>query len=725
MLLPSTSTMLPKLMTVVVVLPSLLLTVSFAQSTYYVKPTLDAPCFADTCLTLSEYAEAIEQYFTANTTFSFLPGDHTLSANITIESESNIMLVGDTTSLPNITSRIICTGAVSISCSNISHLEVSALTFVGCDALSLNNAESIKLTNATFEDSSGSQSVRGITASLSSVSLENSCFINITASVEAAILAHFSNITIKDTCFVKNTAGVAGGGIAGFNSNLTFLGQNSFIQNCAIQGAAIFCSECTMIFAEKNLFMGNQAISSLQTGGGAIYIEACTAECSGETTFIQNAAFCSISLQFGCGRGGALYAQDSNITFGASSVTNTKGNLASFGGGIYIANGNIIFNGRILFMHNVAIHGGAVFVDIGARLWCDENCTFLSNHAFSRGGAVLITNGTANLGQLNIFENNVANLSGGEVDMYGSRLLLTGNTEFIANSADITGGAVNMDSSRLILSGNTKFIANSATIGGGAVSVYSSRLILTGNTEFAANDAVVGGGGAIFGQDSNITCIGTNTFASNEPFGTAVHLNKNCSHETGRVASNSGELFRAAINLNKSFSHETGKVAGGEICDRNSSFVGNTATYGGALYMINCVFECMGINTFRNNQAAFVGGALRAIKSRVNMMGSNTFVNNSAVNQGSAIGVKDTNLFIIGSTDNSSNHYPSTHQLVEGTVYANNSNIEFEGNCTFRNNTAYDGGVMYSRNSTISMFSSRILLIDMVEHSISNLWKAV
>ena len=118
-LLPSTRMMLSKLMTVVVVLPSLLLTVSFAQSTYYVKPTLDVPCFADTCLTLSEYAEAVEQYFTANTTFTFLPGDHSLGANITIENQSHIMLVGDTTS--NITSRIICTGAVSISCSYITH----------------------------------------------------------------------------------------------------------------------------------------------------------------------------------------------------------------------------------------------------------------------------------------------------------------------------------------------------------------------------------------------------------------------------------------------------------------------------------------------------------------------------------------------------------------------------------------------------------------------------
>ena len=68
-----TTTMLSKLITVVVVLPSLLLAVSFAQSTFHVKPTADTPCSAEPCLTLSEYAQAGEQYFTSNTTFAFLP----------------------------------------------------------------------------------------------------------------------------------------------------------------------------------------------------------------------------------------------------------------------------------------------------------------------------------------------------------------------------------------------------------------------------------------------------------------------------------------------------------------------------------------------------------------------------------------------------------------------------------------------------------------------------
>ena len=666
--LPSTNTMLSNLTTLVVVLASLLLTISFAQNTYYVKPTFDVPCFADTCLTLSEYAAAVEQYFSANTTFTFLPGDHYLGGNIAIENVSNIMLVGDT-SLPNITSRIICTGTASISCSNITHLEVSALAFVGCGVLSLNNAEYIKLTDTTFEDSSGSQSVGGITASLSSVSLENSCFINITASTVAAILARFSNFTIEDTCFVNNTAGVAGGGIAALNSKLTFLGRNSFIENRAPQGAALYGSECTMIFAGKNLFMGNQAISTQPTAGGAIYIQASTVEFSEETKFIQNAA----------SFGGGVHAQNSNITFGASSVTNIEGNLAWFGGGIFIANGNVTFNGGSLFMHNVAAHGGAVHVHIGAVLRCDENCTFVSNHASSRGGAVLITNGTAILNQLTIFENNLVNFSGGAVNIYGGRLLLTGNTEFAANSAEVTGGAVNMDSSILILSGTSKFLANSATLSGGAVNVYRSSLFLTGNTEFVANDALTAGGGAIYGQDSNITSgIGANTCASNELFGAAIHKNFSCNTEG---------------------------VTGGEISHGNSSFVGNTAPYGGALFMFNSCFECMGITTFRSNQAEFIGGALDAIKSRVNMTGSNIFVNNSANNQGSAIyALNDTNLYIVGSTNISNNHQPSTYTLLLGTIYANNSNVEFEGNCTFRNNTASNGGVMYLRNSTISMW---------------------
>ena len=189
--------MLSKLITVVVVLPSLLLAVSFAQSTFHVKPTADTPCSAEPCLTLSEYAQAGEQYFTSNTTFAFLPGDHYLGININIENDSNIMLLGNTTSLP---SRIVCTGPVGIRCSNFTHLEVSALDFVGCSGLYLNNTKSVNLTKTTFKDSL----YGGITAYSSSVTLEDSSFVRITTANSGPISTHFSNITIKDSCFVNN-----------------------------------------------------------------------------------------------------------------------------------------------------------------------------------------------------------------------------------------------------------------------------------------------------------------------------------------------------------------------------------------------------------------------------------------------------------------------------------------------------------------------------------------
>ena len=99
--------------------------------------------------------------------------------------------------------------------------------------------------------------------------------------------------------------------------------------------------------------------------------------------------------------------------------------------------------------------------------------------------------------------------------------------------------------------------------------------------------------------------------------------------------------------------------------------------------MYNCSAECLGIITFLNNQGDTRGGAIYA---------------------------NDTNLFITGSTDVSNNHYPFFLRLVKDGVYINNSVVEFEGNSTFRNNTAYDGGVLYSKNSTIIMWGDMTII---------------
>ena len=644
--------MLSKLITVVVVLPSLLLAVSFAQSTFHVKPTTDTPCSAKPCLTLSEYAQAGEQYFTSNTTFAFLPGDHYLGININIENDSNIMLLGNTTSLP---SRIVCTGPVGIRCSNFTHLEVSALDFVGCSGLYLNNTKSINLTKSSFKDSL----YGGITAYSSSVTLEDSSFVHITTANSGAISTHFSNITIKDSCFVNNTATVAGAGIAAVSSKLMFLGQNSFMENTAGDGAAIYSSESIMIFAGTNSFVKNVASSS-QATGGAIRVEASTIVFNGETTFAQNAASCSyfLCLVFG----GGMYVQNSSVTFGPGSEADFVGNTASnggggmrvlnsnvtfapgskadfigntaslSGGGIYMVGGSIRFSGKSLFMNNIAANGGAVYAESDTKLKCDENCTFVSNLATS-GAAVWIAHGTVNLNGQNIFKNNSVSLTGGAILMQSSRLTLTGNSAFVANNADKEGAGIDGTNSYITCNGTSTFTSNRAGFGA-ALDLKSCTAVIQGNTNFDSNIAITGLGGGIDAVDSNLTLHG------------------------------------------------------------NTSFVGNKAFSGGGLSILNCFVEFLGINIFLNNQVGKDGGAINVSKSTLNLTGNNVFTNNSAMKQGGAIYANDTNLFITGSTDISNNHCPFLRRLLG--VYVNNSIVEFEGNCTFRNNTANECGAVYS-----------------------------
>ena len=234
--------------------------------------------------------------------------------------------------------------------------------------------------------------------------------------------------------------------------------------------------------------------------------------------------------------------------------------------------------------------------------------------------------------------------------------------------------------------------------------MQSSRLTLTGNTAFVANNARLGGAG-IDGTNSIITRIGTSTFTNNNAgFGAALDLksstviiqgNTSFSSNTARTAGSGGGIY--AVDSNLTF-------------QGNTSFVGNKAFSGGGFNMYNCFVECLGINTFLNSKVDSRGGALHVVKSTLNLTGNNIFTNNSATMQGTAIYANDTNLFIIGSTYISNNHHPFLLRLVKGGVYVNNSVIELEGNCTFRNNTASEGGAMYSRNSNVSMWGDMTII---------------
>lgn len=94
----------------------------------YIKPenAINSSCPGQPCLTLDRYIEYQGTFFTAGSTFVFLPGNHSLQSTIYLKSTSNITLRGTGY---NSTATLSCTDKFSIVCRNVSALRVEWLTF--------------------------------------------------------------------------------------------------------------------------------------------------------------------------------------------------------------------------------------------------------------------------------------------------------------------------------------------------------------------------------------------------------------------------------------------------------------------------------------------------------------------------------------------------------------------------------------------------------------------
>ena len=83
-----------------------------AQEQYYVTSSPNTTCPGDPCLTLSEYIQDAEQYFTSDAIFQLLPGDHLLDENIYIGNISSFSLIGSN-AIDSQVSRIFLQSAIT------------------------------------------------------------------------------------------------------------------------------------------------------------------------------------------------------------------------------------------------------------------------------------------------------------------------------------------------------------------------------------------------------------------------------------------------------------------------------------------------------------------------------------------------------------------------------------------------------------------------------------
>ena len=338
------------------------------------------------CHTLSEYAHNTDKYITDSTTFVFLPGTHALDTDFRVSNISSLVLLGDSSSLPELSSTVVCNNsAAMVAITGVSQLFISALEVNAC--------------GQTVSDSMRVEIVENFT--LSSFHLENSASLNIfnsTALVEDTIFAYGtgkycdkmelvnSRISFGGAVLIENVSGNCDGGFLGvsYGSTLTLL-HNSILRLTKNRGTP-----------------GKR---------GVLYIANTT------LNLMSNASLQSI------GNTGSLRLNRSAI--------------------------NLMPNASMEFVGNKGyLYGSAALKDSTLNLMSNASMLFTENSIVLSGGALILINSVLNASSHTsvMFRRNRAGGSGGAMAILQSQIYFSSHTsmEFTGNTANVTGGALHV-----------------------------------------------------------------------------------------------------------------------------------------------------------------------------------------------------------------------------------------------------------------------------------------
>ena len=680
--------------------------------TLYVRPTsTNISCSMHPCHTLSEYAQHSRQYFNdSNLTLQFLPGNHSLSVNVTIASIHQMEILGNSSAV--VPTRVICSFRVGFTFTEITEVRMNGLAFVACAkshvtqigrhrfttyyGLHLQSVHTAEIIDCTFQDSYGSALgvvdshvvLRGCSFLRNCRHCSNGrCGIWGPTCYGGGVFADKSNLIFTGSNkFLHNSAKRYGGGVyAVSNSNVKISGNTTFVNNSAsLHGGGLYAvtyGNTTII--GNTTFIGNSA----NEYGGGVYTWS-NLNISENTTFIDNSA-----TRGGGVNAGSVINISGNTTFSGNSVNSEYSD--DCGGGVYIgSNSNAKISGNTMFIDNSARDGGGVFVNSRTNVNICGNTAFIRNSALHGGGIYSKTNNNVNISGNTKFINNSATDDGGGVySWFYDNVNISGNTTFIANVARNGGGFYLWHNNSLKITGNATFTDNSASkFGGGVCSWPNSATHITGNTNFIGNLASYGGG--VYVQSNcNVNISENTTFIENSAKrdGGGVYAGSNSSVI---ISGNTIFCSNSAIHGGGG-----GFVESSLSLEGYSRFTHCSATVGGAIYAERTQLLVSGTNAFNANRAEHFGGGLYAHNSTLNFPGESTFTTNSAGSRGGGIYAQETKITFSGTGLLCGN----MAQLDGGGIYADSSNLTFWGIITIRNSTAQLGGGVYSDNNTFNI----------------------
>ena len=564
------------------------------EALLYVTPSSGVPCPANTCITLSHFAQTVSNWLSSNITLIFLNGNHKLDLDLFISNISNFsMLTNSTSESEGPAYTICCQHQVSLNFENVTKLWIKGIYFIGCGNNSFTSVSNFMISNSTFQGQNGSRTALIIAES--NLIVTNSFFVsnrvgndkdivdintlsNIVIHVGGAIFVAKSDVTIIRCTFFNNSADVGG----------AIYSTNYALNNISI-------SNSTFIYNQVPFYDSNQSIYNVGkirlSAGGAIATFN-TILSINSSTFTNNTS--------DTGQGGALSIQQNSTM----TVYNTKfyGNKAnSYGGSIYVRESNVSIDNSI-FLQNQATQGGAMYLTQGSRsVVILRRTIYKENSAKQAGGAIFMDERTQMYDNHSLFVHNRAT-NGGALYVISSEVDLN-DSVLSHNQARESGGAIYILQSQqeIAFSGRCNLTHNSAGIAGGAIYAIESTLLLHG--------------GDIL--DTKIFYVLTVAYNEDNDSGGGIYL----AHST--FVSHDLKLGSIANILSNKAKHK-----GGGVCATNS-FITWSEPYRAA---INSPHQNLLLFT---NNCAQLGGALfltSAAQLRIQKTGSHLSSYNNALN---------------------------------------------------------------------------------------------
>ncbi|MBN1876145.1 MAG: S8 family serine peptidase [Anaerolineae bacterium] len=448
-----------------------------------------------------------------------------------------------------------------------------------------------------------------------------------------------------------NTATYYGGGgyIAGRFINL---GDSSNIQNnCATDGGGLYVTYGDTTLNSVTL-LGNQAAGTEGKGGG-IYAS------QGDVSLSNT----SLGWNSATSQGGAIYlrdnstlqAQDAHIGYQVWILS--FGNTAEYGGGLYVEDSTVDFEGHIR-LNQATYSGGGIYAS----------------------GATLLLNNTS-----------IGNPYGNRVSTsgyYGAGMYLTSNSRATLSNT--------------VVASNT--FQASLNYGGGAY-VSSSALTLTHGSEIAYHDlsaANYGRGAGVYINNGSLTLDDSR-----------IHHNT-ASRDGGGVRMSGTSTLNLRHNAHIRDNQAINETGGGitalntpDINIENSVLLGNTAgTDGGAIYIDGGTLDFTGGWTLHSNTAGGNGGAIAIMGTAqprfVADSYSLVYYNHALGGHGGMVYHTNSNTAELYATAGASMYIYANHASENGgALYADNSGFfDIYGLVDFNRNRADSGGAIYLSNNS-------------------------